>query len=261
MSNKQDLRTRMIEYENAFKTHLPNRLPLIIRIDGRAFHNFTKSFFRPFDDVLIMSMQQTAMYLCQNITNCKIAYTQSDEISLLLIDYERNETQPWLNNKIQKLVSISASMATMSFNKVFANNVMSFNNALHKNTADRLIGAEVYNQALRQGAMFDARAFILPKEEVCNYFIYRQLDATRNSIQMMARSLYSHSEVEGKKCNELQEMMFKDHSINYNSLNTMYKRGSCVVKSDAGWMIDRDIPVFTKDREYIDKIVYNKEVI
>ena len=102
---------RMKGYENISRIYLTKRSPVIIRIDGKAFHSFTKGFLRPFDNILMETMAETAKFLAQNISGCKLAYTQSDEISLLLTDYETNETQPWFENNLQKLVSVSASMA------------------------------------------------------------------------------------------------------------------------------------------------------
>ena len=115
---RDDLGNRMKTfYEEIPKTKLMRRCPVICRIDGKAFHTFARGFKRPFDDVLIMTMQETAKYLCENIQGCQLAYTQSDEISLLLIDYQRFETSAWFDYEIQKMCSISASMATMAFNK------------------------------------------------------------------------------------------------------------------------------------------------
>ena len=119
MSKQGALDTRMKEYEYVSRTYLTRKIPVIIRIDGKAFHSFTKGMCRPFDEILQKSMVETCKYLCQNIMGCKLAYTQSDEISLLLVDYETNESQAWFSNNIQKMASISASMATLAFNKAF----------------------------------------------------------------------------------------------------------------------------------------------
>lgn len=270
MSNKKDsLGERMKGYENVSRIYLTKKMPVIIRIDGKAFHSFTRGFVRPFDDVLIKAMQDTAKFLCKNIMGCKLAYTQSDEISLLLVDYERNESQPWFENNLQKLCSVSASMATMVFNKCF-DNIVSERAGFE--LYDQVL--DIYSKAVDKGAMFDARAFILPKEEVCNYFIWRQQDATRNSIQMVAQSLFSHKELQNKNCNQLQEMMFQEKGINWNDYATVYKRGSCIVKETYNiatdnlnpleneqiirtrWSVDKEIPIFTQDRDYINKLVF-----
>lgn len=269
MNKNDNLGNRMKGYENISRYYLTKKTPVIIRIDGKAFHSFTKDFKRPFDDVLIKTMQETAKYLCKNIMGCKLAYTQSDEISLLLVDYERNESQPWFENNLQKMCSVSASMATMAFNKYFKEEVEDFKDDrwdekwFYTEKEEELIRA--YFKARDKGAMFDARAFIIPKEEVCNYFIWRQQDASRNSIQMVAQSMFSHKELQNKNCKELQELIFQKTGINWNDYNTVYKRGSCIIKESyltdnnterTRWIIDKDIPIFTQDRKYIDKYVF-----
>ena len=178
---RDDLGNRMKTfYEEISKTKLMRRTPVVIRIDG--------GFKRPFDDVLIMTMQETAKYLCENIQGCSLAYTQSDEISLLLIDYQRFETSVWFDYEIQKMVSISASMATMAFNRIFSEIVSDLK-------VDDTKLMDRYFEAAYSGAMFDARVFNIPKEEVTNYFYWRQLDASRNSIQMVGQANFSHKEL------------------------------------------------------------------
>lgn len=284
-NNKDSLGDRMKGYENISRIYLTRRTPVIIRIDGKAFHSFTRGFAKPFDDVLIKSMQNTAKYLCENIMGCKLAYTQSDEISLLLVDYEKLETQAWFDNNLQKMVSVAASMATMAFNKFFTNNVkneiMEYKASLVPQSVELQEKIKKYydtlKQALEKGAMFDARAFTLPKEEVNNYFIFRQQDATRNSIQMVAQSNFSHKELQGKNCNVLQDMLHEQKGINWNDYPTVYKRGSCIIKvydviikyDEVGnicgytertkWIVDKEIPIFTQDRNYINKYVMLEE--
>lgn len=124
---RNSLSTRMKEYyETVSKTKLTRRTPVIIRIDGKAFHTFTKDFARPFDEVLIKTMQETTKYLCENIQGCVLGYTQSDEISLVLVDYKNVDTSAWFDYEVQKMCSIAASMATMAFNKFFEKNVETF---------------------------------------------------------------------------------------------------------------------------------------
>ena len=186
---RDDLGNRMKTfYEEIPKTRLMRRTPVVIRIDGKAFHTFTRGFKRPFDDVLIKTMQETAKYLCENIQGCSLAYTQSDEISLLLIDYQRFETSAWFDYEIQKMCSISASMATMAFNRIFVESYNKWGSGRHSDynpneDVDEFLKLEkVYSKAFKNGAMFDARVFNIPKEETCNYFYWRQLDASRNSM-------------------------------------------------------------------------------
>lgn len=243
---------RMKCYENVSRIYLPKRLPVIIRVDGRAFHTFTKGFQRPFDDVLANSMHRTAMELCKEIGGAKLAYTQSDEISILATNDDTIDTQPWFGNNLQKLVSLSASIATRVFDNAFQGEVSQYNEFFGQFTT--------YSRALHK-ATFDARAFVLPPDEVCNYFVWRQQDATRNSIQMVAQSLYSHKELQNKNCNELQEMIFQK-GINWDHYELWKKRGLCVARqpvSDGSsvmrnqWVADYNTPIFTEDRYYIER--------
>lgn len=260
-----NLGDRMKGYEDISRYHLTKRLPTIIRIDGKAFHSFTKGFQRPFDPVLAEAMEQTCKILCGNIMGCKIAYTQSDEISLLLVNYESLNTQPWFDNNLQKMVSVSASMATMAFNAAFREIFRRDWNCYfvqQEPDVDMLKLAEIYKRRL-DTAMFDSRVFVIPKEEVCNYFIWRQQDASRNSIQMVARSKFSHKQLDKKNCSQIQEMLFTEHNLNWNDFPIDQKRGRCIVKQNylkdeflrSRWIVDRNIPIFTQDRDYIEKFV------
>lgn len=276
---RDDLGNRMKTfYEEIPKTRLMRRTPVVIRIDGKAFHTFTRGFKRPFDDVLIMTMQETAKYLCENIQGCQLAYTQSDEISLLLIDYQRFETSAWFDYEIQKMCSISASMATMAFNQIFRDMV----GELHiKGSLEEEYSCILY-KAAQKGAMFDSRVFNIPREEATNYFYWRQLDASRNSIQMVGQANFSHRELQHKSCNDIQDMLMIQKGINWNDFPTYQKRGSCVVRNkvvlesddvtekcmlrdpkqgENNWIIDKDIPIFKGEgRQYIEQFVNVGEV-
>ena len=254
---------RMKCYENVSRIYLPKRLPVIIRIDGRAFHTFTKGFQRPFDDVLASAMRRTTERLCKEISGAKLAYTQSDEISILVTNNDTIDTQPWFDNNLQKLVSIAASCATAYFNSEFWELVVCWGGehaAIDRGTDEDMERFRIYMKRCLQ-AMFDARAFVLPPDEVCNYFIWRQQDATRNSIQMVAQSLYSHKELQNKNCNELQEMIFQK-GVNWDHYEPWKKRGLCVIRRPASndspiarnqWTADYDTPIFTEDRTYIER--------
>ena len=267
MPVNDELGKRMKEfYEQVPKTRLVRRMPVAIRIDGKAFHSFTKGFERPFDDVLIKSMQETTKYLCENIQGCVLGYTQSDEITLILVDYKNLESSAWFDYEVQKMCSISASMATMAFNRFFADNCREWCESVPyedlvncDEKLNRLYTA--YTKAFEKGAMFDSRCFNIPKEEVTNLVYWRQLDATRNSIQMVGQANFSHRELNGKTCNMIQEMLHEQKGINWNDLPTYKKRGSCVVRKGSSdgrmrWSVDTEIPIFKGDgREYIDKLV------
>ena len=284
-----DLGTRMKDfYEGIPKTKLMRRTPVIIRIDGKAFHTFTRGFKRPFDEILIKTMQETTKYLCENIQGCVLGYTQSDEISLVLVDYQRFETSAWFDYEIQKMCSIAASMTTMAFNRIFAKNVKEYDMEWKCGLTPQSVEIQkahydyidVLNKAVEKGAMFDARVFNIPKEEVTNCIYWRQLDASRNSIQMVGQANFSHKELHCKTCNNIQDMLMEQKNINWNDFPTYQKRGTCVIKEEyypepakgyencevnaldvrTRWAIDKDIPIFKGEgRNYIEKLVMVEE--
>ena len=268
-------------YENITRYYLTRRMPVIIRVDGRSFHTFTKGFKKPFDDVLVKTMQDTMKYLCENVQGCVLGYTQSDEISLVLTDYAELTTDAWFGNNLQKMCSVSASMATLAFNKFFSGRVQEFmydccdefgDNVLPEKQNDYELAHNVYFKELHT-AMFDSRVFTIPKEEVCNYLIWRQQDATRNSIQSVGQENFSQKDLHGKSCNNIQDMLMLQKGINWNDYSTTLKRGSCCIKADdslteydevgnicgytkrSKWVIDNEIPIFTQDRNYVERLI------
>lgn len=118
--DRSSIGTRMKSYEDAQKTYLTRRMPVMIRVDGNAFHTFTRGFERPFDSIMAESMQRTMKYMCENISGCVLGYTQSDEITLLLIDYKKKNQGAWFGYVKRKVETIAASMATMAFNEAFS---------------------------------------------------------------------------------------------------------------------------------------------
>lgn len=254
-------------YEQVPKTKLMRRTPVAIRIDGKAFHTFTKGFQKPFDEVLMKAMQNTMKYLCEHIQGCVLAYHQSDEITLILVDYKNLNSDAWFDYEVQKMCSIAASMATMAFNKFFE---QEWQKAwpLDKVSQNPDLVTRYYN-ASEKGAMFDARVFNIPKEEVTNLLYWRQLDATRNSIQMVGQANFSHTQLHGKNCSDIQDMLMLEKGINWNDFPTHLKRGSCCIKKPFKihegteqeairnkWVIDTEIPIFTQDKEYINKLIF-----
>ena len=246
-------------YENIPKTKLMRRTPVAIRIDGKAFRTFTRSFKKPFDDILIESMQETMKYLCENIQGCVLGYTQSDEITLILQDYKTFETQAWFDYEIQKMCSISASMATMAFNKKFKDIADYFVDQNEDN--DNLCNyCDVLLRAADKGAMFDSRCFNIPKEEVTNLLFWRQLDALRNSIQMVGRANFSHKVLHGKNASQIDEMLLAK-GIDFHTYPTYQKRGACCIRDENGhWFIDEEIPMFKDEgREYVERLINCEE--
>jgi len=278
---KDSLGNRMKTYENVSKNKLMTRTPVIVRVDGRSFHTYTRGLKKPFDDLFMEAIQATAKYLCENIPGCKLSYQQSDEISLLLTDYETFETQAWFDNQVQKLCSVIASMTTIAFHKAIssrcAHYIDNYYNAWNVSDEERDYVSKL-EKIMERNATFDCRVFNLPKEEVTNYFYWRQLDASRNSIQMVGQTNFSQTELECKSCNDIQDMLMQK-GINWNDFSIYKKRGSCCIKSDKNetivednifqgevigtkmtirkkWMIDKEIPIFKgEDRNYIDKLI------
>lgn len=250
MSDKTTIGTRMKEnYENRSKQYLIRRCPTIIRLDGKAFHTYTKGLNKPFDEGLMEDMASTTAFLCENIQGVKCGYTQSDEISLLLVDYDKLTSHAWFDYNVQKIVSVASSLATAKFNELRIRRVYDESKGTVTPYSDQNL------------AFFDARVFqISDKEEVVDYFLWRQQDAEKNSVSMLAQSLYSHKELHKKHGGDMQEMCFqKGH--NWNDLSPQKKRGSFIVKNTyIDDMLTDNINLTGKNfRYYIDNIGVNTE--
>jgi tRNA(His) 5'-end guanylyltransferase len=257
---------RMKSYENISRIYLTRRLPLMIRIDGKAFHTWTRGLKKPYDDIMRICMTETAKYLGENIQGCKLIYIQSDEISLLLTDYDDIKTDAWFGKNLQKTVSISAALATLAFNRAFREYLKTLPDGYSLPEEDvkhrKMLATKL------DTAIFDSRAFVLPKEEVVNYFIWRQNDATRNAIQGLGQSNFSHKEIQNVNTSVMQEKLFSEKGINFDKEPTWFKRGWCVEKQGIMitapnglgvtrqlWTDNLEIPIFTQDREYITRFV------
>jgi len=227
MSTKMNLADRMKRYESIYhEIYLQPRTPVIIRVDGKAFHTLTRSCKRPFDEDFGRAMDYTATALLNEVQCSRFAYIQSDEISLLLIDYNKFDSCQWFDGNLQKIISVSASIATAAFCEFWT------------------------EDGFKKKVFFDSRAFSLSEREVVNYFIWRQQDATRNSIQMVAQALYSHKQLLNKNADEQQEMIFQKGQ-NWNDLSPYWKRGRVAIKDK----VDKKIPIFSKKRKYIEKFM------
>ncbi len=236
MSN-QSFGDRMKAYEAVSQNTLMRRTPVIIRIDGKAFHTFTRGLNKPFDKTLSDAMAETTLELCKQIQGAIFGYTQSDEISILLQDWKNLNTDCWFGYNVQKVVSISASIATAKFNQIFK----------HPTSASY--------------ALFDSRAYNIPESEVVNYFIWRGSDCSRNSVSALAQAYFSHKQLHGKSVSAMQDMLMLEHGVNWNDVETRYKRGICIVPdSQEKFKIDFEPPLFTKDRSYIENLLkFNKD--
>lgn len=223
----QSLGDRMREYMDIPNIRLIKRMPVIIFVDGWHFHTLTRGMKKPFDQTLIDSMWDAAKLLCDKIEGAKLAYIQSDEISVLVTNYETLNQGAFFDYRVEKLCSIAASIATIGFNS--SGNI--------------------------ENGMFDARCFNLNPDEVCNWFIYRQQDWVRNSVQMLAQSMFSQKELNGKCQSELHEMMF-ENGTNWNDLPGYLKNGTCITKTCGGFWEAGDAPIFKSDRYYINRFVF-----
>lgn len=290
MNKNLELSNRMKNYyEQVSKTKLMRKCPVAIRIDGCHFRTFTKNLNKPFDDIIIKTMQSTMKYLCANIQGCILGYTQSDEITLILTDYKNIDSDAWFDYEVEKLCSVSASMATLAFNQFFNENVSLYKFKAYDGISkykDDIKEKYIKNldKAVENGAIFDARCFNIPKEEVTNLLYWRQDDASRNSIQMVGQANFSHKELHKKSRNDIQDMLMTQKGINWNDFPTYQKRGSCCIKKEyavndngeevevdcvtdvdepvesvtfrSRWIIDTDIPLFRdENRNYIEKLL------
>ncbi len=261
---KDSLGDRMKKfYEDRTRISLPRRAYTIIRIDGKAFHTYTVGLLQPFDNGLIDDMNKTTEYLCKNIQGVKFGYVQSDEISLLLTDFDELSTNAWFDGNLQKICSISASMATSEFNRL-----RMIRSCMGGDIEGYLDPIDLSKFKM---ATFDARVFQIPSSvEVENYFIWRQKDCTRNSISSVAQSLYSAKELNKKNTDMMQEMIFQK-GINWNEYSPREKRGGFINKitfingeqqtSPEKEIIEGDIvrskwmtidcPIFTQEKEFL----------
>lgn len=250
-------------YESRSQTHLTRRIPVIMRVDGKAFHTYTKGLNKPFDGELMDDMDNTAIHLCQNIQGAKCAYVQSDEISILITDYDTLQTDAWFDYNVQKMCSISAGYAAGKFNQLRLLRI------IDKPQTRTIAVNDVSSITL---ANFDSRVANYPKEEVANYFLARQKDAVKNSIASVAQSLYSPKELHGKNDNQQQELIFQK-GINWNDFSVGEKRGRFIVKNTYwnGELViskevldkygDYNIEQYTKNIVLIDEVFYEEDEV
>lgn len=236
---KDDIGDRFKAYEDCSDYTLPRRMPMVIRVDGRGFHGL--GLKKPFDHAFFGIMSDVAQSLCKEIQGAVLAYQQSDEVSVVVRDDMTLETQPWFGKRLSKVLSVGAAVATECFN--------------------------------RPGVWcghFDARAFVLPDlSEVVNYLVWRQKDAIRNSVQMKARSVFSHKDCHRRSMADLKEML-SEYGDPWEDVEAHYQRGAVTqqvqatstipqtgeVRERREWHCDLTPPVFTEDRGYIEGIYY-----
>lgn len=221
------------QYEDRTRYFIPRRTFVIVRLDGKSFHSYTKGLKRPFDEDLITDMDNAVIAIMSEIQGAKFAYCQSDEISILLTDFEKITTDAWFDGNIQKMASISASLMTAQFNNIrlrreLENIILEQDKCnlgrTSKNT-DTLLSIEHFRLA-----HFDSRVFTIPdRTEVYNYFLWRHQDCSRNSISMVAQANFSHKELHGKSCSQMQDMLMSK-GINWSELPEHHKNGRFIVR-------------------------------
>lgn len=234
---KDSLGDRMkASYEDRFRIALPRRTYTMIRVDGKAFHSFTRGLKRPYDLTFMGCMDEVAIALCKGCAGAEIAFVQSDEVSLLLTDFRKIDTHAFFDGNLQKLCSVTASIATVAFNMA----VRQRNWEGKEPTAT---------------ALFDSRVFIIPDPiEVDNYFRWRQKDAERNSVAMLAQGYASAKQLHGKDRTAQHDVIHKSGD-NWNDHPCDFKRGRAAIYRDEKWMIDHETPVFTKDTDYLKQFI------
>ena len=261
---KDSLGNRMKGYEAVSNYKLTPGMPYIIRLDGKAFHTFTRGFEKPFDDVLMLSMQATMKKVCEAVQGCRIGYTQSDEITVIIID--NPEATPYFDGRIQKIASITAATATAEFTKVFRKNIDDFCMKSDMSIEGNRKRYSAYEKALASMPLFDSRVFNVPLDDITNNLWWRQADAERNSVQMVGRAYFSEKQMFKKNAREIMTMLETEKGIVWDNLPTPYKRGTCCIKvpDENGrykWVVDRDIPRFLNEgREYVESRLTNNTV-
>ena len=239
-----DIGDRFKAYEGCFDYSLPRRVPMVIRVDGRGFHGLTLA--KPFDNLFFAHMAHVAAALCKEIQGSVLAYFQSDEISIVARDDMQPNTEAWVGKRLSKVVSLSAAVATATFNEW---------SGLHR--------------------QFASRAFVLPDlSEVTNYLIWRQQDATRNSVSMAAHAAFSHKSLHGVNSNGMIDRL-REAGKPWEETPTHFKRGAVCkpvvvfkVVPQTGmmcerreWQIDMEPPIFTQDRAYVEALYRQPESV
>lgn len=214
MTDNTALGDRMKAHERVTRAVLPRRTYSVLRVDGRAFHTHLRKVDKPFDERVSECMMVVARQLLEEVDGSVLAYTQSDECSLIFSDLHSLNFEPWFGGVVQKIVSVSASIASASFNKT----------ALYFQMTDGF-------PLPPKPALFDSRVFtIADPVEVSNYLVWRQRDAVRNSIQMVAQHHFSHAELQGRNSNTLQEKLWTERGVNWNDVPGRHKRGQIVYR-------------------------------
>lgn len=224
-----NLGDRIKRYESVTRYIATQRTPLIVRVDGRAFHTFTKKMDKPFDRGLMVAMAAAAKSVADDMQGFKAAYIQSDEATFCLTDYDELTTQGWFDYNLSKIISISASL--MSVNLI------------------KYLGC-------KETPVFDSRAFNVPVDDVANVFLWRAKDWERNSLQMYSRAFYSHKELIGKNRESMHEMLYQKGKNWATDLTSMERNGTFLLQTEAGIEMNSNIkPVYQEIRDAIYPLI------
>jgi tRNA(His) guanylyltransferase len=242
------------KYEDVFRVSVPQQTYGLVRIDGKAFHTFTKGLQRPYCPELGQALDTAAKTLCKEMMGCRFAYGQSDEYSFLFTDFDTEKSEMWFSGNAMKIASVSASIFTAAFNEAWSGPIR------------------------RKSGTFDSRVFVIPpRRDVFEYFRWRQADASRNSLRMLASCHFSHKELQGKGASDLHEMLHKAVGVNWNDCASAFRRGRVVKKvestrtvsyihrktketntqtiTESVWSVDQEIPVFTRNKAYLESMI------
>lgn len=222
---------RMKRYEAATRFQLTARMPVVIRLDGKAFHTFTRDCNRPFDEGLREALVKATQALLDEVP-ARFAYAQSDEISLLLVDYNKFESQQWFDGIIQKLASVSSSVMTGHFNRFWG---------------------DLRPDLAIEPAFFDARVFPVPERDVENHFVWRQQDAMRNAVSMAAQAHFSHKELQGMHTGQMLEMLSEKH-VKFDDYPAWFRFGSLITREKI-----EAAPVFTQNKFFLKQFLTVEE--
>lgn len=268
-----DMATRFKGYEEVSEQILPARLPVIIRLDGNSFSRLTKvtGLQKPFDPRFVEAMDAAATAVLEYCSGAVLAYCQSDEISILLLNDMSVGTEPFLGNRTQKIVSLCAAKASVAFNRV------------------------MHGHDIETEAVFDGRVFVVPPSEVVNYFLWRQKDAYRNCIHGYAyhgladkfgRKM-AQKKLHGVSTSGRVDILSQELDVKEGDIPTEFQRGRCISRKtyevpisevmppekfkelvESGkiddpdkmvtrseWEVDREVPKFNEDREYLEKFL------
>lgn len=220
---KDSLGDRQKAYEAVNDRILVPKMPFIIRVDGKAFHTYTRGFVKPFDNIMGKTMIEVTNKLCEEIPGAVLGYTQSDEITIVCKYTDRIKSQAWFNGRVRKIETIAASKATKWFNKIFSEKVHDY--------IEKFEGTEEYKNTLRIFynkkiglAEFDARVFNIPEWDCINNIIWRQQDAIHNSIEAVGHANFSTKELHKVNCDGIKEMLLKQKNIDWESDFTPYQK-------------------------------------